>query len=342
MIKLHIYIGILFLTISCKKEIGPQNVAKDKIGKGEILVLNEGNFGFGNASVSKLNPETGEIANNQYRLINGVGIGDVLQSAKQYKDKYYFVVNNSGKVVVTDTNLVLDHEITGFNSPRHIEFFGDKAFVTDLKQGAIYVVDLLSKSILSEIKTMGWTEDIYCLDSTLYVLDRGDYLTNSDSNYIYSIDPRNDIKLDSIKVGVNPNSIQLDADGHLWVLTSGASGSDFPAISQYNVSSKTLLFQYNFISGSNPTNLSFCSQNKRIYFLNNSIFSIHTNGLESAPTIFYQKQSENFYGLDVVQQKLYATNAKNYIQTGDINIFTLSGEKSNTVSSGLIPSMIIK
>ena len=83
MFKKRVYwFSFLFLFLSCKKEIGPQNLIDDSLGSGSLLVLNEGNFGFGNASISRLIPNSGEIENNQYRLINGVSIGDVLQSGR--------------------------------------------------------------------------------------------------------------------------------------------------------------------------------------------------------------------------------------------------------------------
>ena len=339
---LHLYIGIVFILFSCKKEIGPQNLGDDSVGNGSLLVLNEGNFGFGNASVSKLNPETGEIFNNQYKLINGVGIGDVLQSAKRYRNKYYFVVNNSGKVVVTDTNLVFLKEINGFNSPRYMECVGDFGYVTDLKQMAVYVVDLISNSIVSEIKTQGWTEDIILYNSELLVLDRGDYLTNSDSNYIYTIDPVLNRKTDSIRVGMNPNSMQMDNNGFLWVLNSGKTSVDFPSLTQYDLTTKSIVFQTIFSSYDIPSNLVYSVSMDRLYFLNNSMYSISSDGSESIPQLFYRAQSENFYGLNVIHQKLFVTDAKSYNQTGDVNIFTLRGEKTNTVSSGLIPSVIIR
>ncbi len=337
-----IYIGIVLLFFSCKKEIGPQNTNTDGIGIGSLFVINEGNFGFGNASISKLNPETGEIFNNQYRLINGVGIGDVLQSVKRHRDKYYFVVNNSGKIVVTDTNLVFQNEITGFNSPRYMEFYNNLAFVTDLKQKAVYVVELTTNSIISQIPTQGWTEDIVVKDGNLLVLDRGDYLTNSDSNWVYTIDASTVRKTDSLKVGVNANSMQLDGNGELWVLSSGTTGNEVPSLTEYDVDAKTVQFQYNFPSQSNPSRLAFSHENERLYWIDNSIYSIPSSGLDRTPSLFYQKQSENFYGLSVCGQTICATDAKNFVQSGNVVPLSLDGNLKNILSVGLIPSLVFR
>ena len=48
--------------------------------------------------------------------------------------------------------MVYQSQITGFNSPRYIEFANGKGFVTDLKQKAIYVVDLVSNQITHQIQ----------------------------------------------------------------------------------------------------------------------------------------------------------------------------------------------
>ena len=90
--KISLIIGLVLLFWSCKKEIGPQYLQVDEEGSGSLLIINEGNFGFGNASVSIYNPDTKEIFNNQFKAVNGFGIGDVLQSVNRYEDKFYFVV----------------------------------------------------------------------------------------------------------------------------------------------------------------------------------------------------------------------------------------------------------
>ncbi len=338
--NIHIYIGIILLLFGCKKEIGPQSVNPDEKGSGKLIVINEGNFGFGNASVSIYNPSTGEIANNQYRAANGVGIGDVLQSVNRYQDRLYFVVNNSGKVVVTDTNLKLITEIPGFNSPRYIEFYGNKAFVTDLKQKAVYVVNLLNYQITNQIPTQGWTEHIVLYQNRLYVMDRGDYLSNSGPNYIYEINPISLIKEDSIQVGTNPNSMILD-NNNLWVLSSGKGTIEKPKLQRMNVLRDSIDFSYTFPSYSdNPSRLCYDDVKDELYFINSSVYKVTNDTSSFNPILFFQKTTENFYGLSVIQGIIYATDAKNYNQSGDINIFNNDGLKINKVTSSIIPQLV--
>ena len=63
----------------------------------DVLIGCEGNFGWGNASISLYNPTDNSITNTIFQNINGYAIGDVLQSITEYNGKLFVVVNNSGK-----------------------------------------------------------------------------------------------------------------------------------------------------------------------------------------------------------------------------------------------------
>ena len=228
--KLVVIFYFLIIILSCnKKEIGPQFIDKGFVPKErKILILNEGNFGFGNASISIYNTETKEVSNNVFKTVNGFGIGDVLQSVTLHNNKYYFVVNNSGKIVITDTNLVYQSEITGLNSPRYFVAKGNKGYVSDLKQNAIYVLNLTTNQIVKQIRTTGWTESLLINNNKLYALDRGNYLNNIGDNKVYIVDIDLDTIKDSVVTALDPNSMVIDDNNKLWVLCSGGLGVDFP------------------------------------------------------------------------------------------------------------------
>lgn len=341
--RISIYIGIVFLLINCKKEIGPQNLNEDKKGTGDLIILNEGNFGFGNASVSIYNPNTNEVFNNQFKAVNGFGIGDVLQSMNRYQDKLYFVVNNSGKIVITDTNLVYQSEITGFNSPRYMEFVNGKGFVTDLKQKAIYVIDLVSNQITNQIKTQGWTEQILFHQNKMYVLDRGDYLTNSGPNKIYIINPITLIKEDSITTSINPNSFVIDNRNNLWILSSGKIGVEVPKLSKYDLVSMALISSFNFIGSDSPSRLTINNSQDQLYYISGSLFEmdILDNALPIVP--FYQKTTENFYGISIEKESndIYLFDAKDYNQQGSGVRLDSIGSIKNLFETGIIPTDLI-
>src|SRR5690606_6997354 len=96
--KYIVFLLFIFLTfLSCKdEEIIPPIPELSEEG---IFVLNEGNFTFGNGSLSYLDLNTEEIYNQIFFDVNGFPLGDVPQSMLEVGDVMYIVVNNSGKIV---------------------------------------------------------------------------------------------------------------------------------------------------------------------------------------------------------------------------------------------------
>ena len=109
---------LLLLISSCDK---PKSLGKEDHFLSEgILISNEGNFQWGNASVSFYDEEKDTLLQDVFQSVNQRPLGDVLQSI-YLDDKYaYLVVNNSGKIeVVEKHSFDLQHTISGFMSPRY-------------------------------------------------------------------------------------------------------------------------------------------------------------------------------------------------------------------------------
>lgn len=87
-----------------------------------------------------------------FKQANNKVLGDVLQSMSIINDKLYLVVNNSGKVEVLDKrNFISISTIAGLRSPRYIEAVSsNKAYISDLYDKAITVIDLSNNSVLKK------------------------------------------------------------------------------------------------------------------------------------------------------------------------------------------------
>ncbi|MGB0851494.1 MAG: DUF5074 domain-containing protein, partial [Bacteroidia bacterium] len=86
---------------------------------GEILIANEGNFGWGEGTLSLYNSSEKSIQNEVYKNKNDEPIGNVFQSIAFVNGMYFFVANNSGKIVLTDSSFMKVGEVTGLTSPRY-------------------------------------------------------------------------------------------------------------------------------------------------------------------------------------------------------------------------------
>ncbi|MFO7997778.1 MAG: hypothetical protein R6U86_02230, partial [Bacteroidales bacterium] len=87
---------ILLLHTSCEKDSGLPDPDFPRIRTGEgTFVINEGNFQWGNATLSYYDKGTGRIHHDLYARANGEELGDVFHSMLVHEDLAYLVVNNS-------------------------------------------------------------------------------------------------------------------------------------------------------------------------------------------------------------------------------------------------------
>ena len=279
MIKRILLILIVAISLySCKKEeLGPQYLGETTTGSlsgnESVLVLNEGNFTWGNGSLSVYNKNDRTVAHNVFQQVNSLPLGDVPQSISTFNNKIYIVVDNSGKIEVVDReNLSLQVTITGFNSPRYfLPISASKAYVTELYNNSIYIVDLINNSISGNIAVSGWTEDIEMVNDTVYVVDRG-------NNNLLIVDPANDQLVDSVKLGESPNAMVKDKNNQLWVMCSGGSSVENARLFQFNPSNRLIVQSFTFSNiADSPGNLEINGNGDRLYFINTDVYTMSIN-----------------------------------------------------------------
>src|SRR5882762_6976006 len=105
-------IPLLILCSCAKDEPTPivNNPSTGAPGK-KVYVINEGNFNQGNAGITLFDTGNANSSEDYFKQQNGVALGDVAQSMCKLNGDLYIVVNNSGKVVVCDSNLKIKRTI---------------------------------------------------------------------------------------------------------------------------------------------------------------------------------------------------------------------------------------
>ena len=144
---------ILFLAWSCSDE-PVRTMFFDLNTENGVFISCEGNFMYGNASLSFYNSENNTVQNQLFYARNNVPLGDVSQSLTLYENTLFIVVNNSGKIFAIDSETAeFKGVITGFTSPRYMHFISDKkAYVSDLYAHKISIVNPKTFEISGEIE----------------------------------------------------------------------------------------------------------------------------------------------------------------------------------------------
>ncbi|MFH1161492.1 MAG: DUF5074 domain-containing protein [bacterium] len=344
---------ISFILFACSKDpIREQKEPPDPPPPGDtstyrdgFFIVNEGNFNWGNASVTFVNSKTGFVEQDIYQLANNRPLGDVAQSMKIFMDKAFIVVNNSNRVeVVNLEDFKSIKSIEGFNSPRYIEFVdSNKAYVTNLHKD-ISVVDLNTLTVINTIKTPEWTEGMVKYQQYMFVTCMGSFNEPNSKRKakLMIINTKEDKIVDSIQTGKEPMGIVIDKKLKLWILCSGGwDGYEPPVLIRVNPDLREVEKAFPFGGTVEiPSKLSINPSGDTLYFLKNGIFqmAVTSSALPSQP--FIPSDGRLFYGLAIhpVDGSVYTTDAIDYVQDGKAYVFSSSsGARINSWQTGRIP-----
>ena len=331
----HLIPVFLFLLIyACVKD-KPTTVQITEPSKGSqhrVLVVNEGNYGVGNAALSLYNPLDQSVVDDYYHYQNNVGIGDVLQSLIVFKGKYYLVVNNSSKVVICDSNMKKLGQINNLLSPRYLLPIVDgKAYVSDIYANQIHVVDLQNMVKVKRIPCGGWTEKMLLINAEAFVC-------NLSKKYLYVINVNSDVLIDSIAVAPNAAGLAQDKNGLLWLLCSGDNAkSILPSLYVINPQSHAVIRQLGFSLNDSPSHLCINAGRDSIYYINKGIFQLPITSMTLPAIPLIAANNRNFYGLNVgaADNRIYLSDALDYVQKSTCYVYSIKGELLSTFKAGI-------
>lgn len=343
--NIHIIILILFL-FSCSKdkEFGEVNTEKTDylFGKG-VFIVNEGNYTNGNGSVSFYNFYTHKIYNGIFEAANKRPLGDVPVSMEFINGLIYLVVNNSGKIeVINPEDFKSVKTINGFTSPRFIlPVSTTKAYVSDLRSNYISVLDLQSNTIVKKIYCGKSTDRMLKYNNKVFVCNWSEYYVQAPNNTVQIIDSDLDLLTDSVKVGKEPNSMVLDKQNRLWVLSSGGyNNEEIPELNCININNlqieKKMLFASKYLS---PVSLCINQNKDSLWYISNHIYCMTINDLQLPALPLIYKKNRLFYSMDVYapNSELYISDAIDYNQNGYIYHFKPDGIVIDSLRAGIIP-----
>jgi len=309
-----------------------------------IFVINEGNYSWGNASISFIDGMGHSTVQDVFQKENGRKLGDVAQSMNIFNGFGYVVVNNSNRIEVVDiTTFKSVGAITGLFMPRFIEFIdSSKAYVTNLQRG-ISILDLSSGKISGTIPVNGWTENMVVYRRLMFVSLIGEFKEPSSGRkpQIIVIDTQTDKITDSIPTGKEPIGMVIDKHNKIWVLCSGGYDQfEMPSLMKINPYLLTTEAVFDFpATASRPSRLSINPAGDTLCFLNGGVYQMSTEspGIPLHPVV--EPEGRLFYGLAVHPQTghLYVSDAIDYVQNGVVYQYNPHGQLIKQFVVGRIP-----
>ena len=333
-------LSLIIIISGCSKD-NPNPIITGNYENG-YFITNEGNFLSGNGSISYID-EYGLVENDVFASNNSFPLGDVVQSMSIMNENGYIVVNNSSKIEVASLDSMKHITTINVVQPRYISQVSEnKAYVTDWGINGVHVLDLSSNTISSTISCGIGPEGIASNNGFAYVCNVGGWGLD---NTVSIINTSTDMLEKTLTVGDKPNSVVVDVNGSVWILTGGYTEYDenWNIISEtagnlVKITNNSIESTYTFEVGNHPEDLIINDAGTKLFFSNGSwskaVYSMNITDTQLPTTPLINR---NFYSLGYDNGYIYGTDAVDYAQQGWSYRFTNSGSVVDSVRVGIIP-----
>ena len=325
-----------------EEDFHPEEVPGSSRG---VFIMCEGNFMYGNASLSYYDPESRTVENEIFARANGMKLGDVAQSMIVRDSIGWVVVNNSGVIYAINTRTFKEvGRITGFTSPRYIHFLSDeKAYVTQLWDPRIYIINPRKFEITGYVET----DMDFKNGSTEQMVQYGKYVfTNcwAYQNRILVIDSEKDEVCDEIRVGIQPTSLIIDKNNKIWTVTDGGYegspyGHEAPALYRIDAATRRIEKKFRFNVADSPSEITLNGTRDTLYLIKNDIWRMPVDAERFPLRPFIPFKNTIFYGLavDPETSEVYVADAIDYVQPGVVLRYSPQGKLTDQFKVGIIP-----
>lgn len=338
-----LFISLLSSQISCSSD--------DEMGTGDgcptptaifeagVFVINEGNFSNGTGTISFIGENDTESNNFIYQNANCDEIlGNILQSIATDENRFYAVISNGDKVVVTDEKFDKIAQIDGLSVPRYfLKTAENTAYITQWtneEKGSIAVVNLTTFEIEQTIPVGIGPENLIAYQGKIYVANGNGFDTEFGDSTISIINPNTHEVEKTLMVGNVPNSFQIDKNGDLWVSCMGRLNSFIPNDPE-NIPAK--LIRINNETVEETIDLAkFGSQKMQINPEKDQLYLLY-DGVSYAPVYTFDIDTKMLSDNPIVATPAYGLGihpTNGHIFVGDAKDFGTTGEISEYDENG--------
>lgn len=339
----YFFLSVLLVTSFACEDDSPNDPVS-----GDIIIVNEGNFGQGNGSVSLYSRITEEVNKNVFAGANAEReLEASIQSITVAGNEAFIVCNATDKIEIVNAEtfeaLQAPLEDEGLISPRYLDVVGNKAYVSVwgaydenymLPESKVAVIDLESFTISKYIDTEDGAEDVQTIGDKVFV-------ANSYTNKLTVIDSDTDAVEDVITLEGSPQWLSVH-ENDLWVSVTGAV-SQFVRINPDNNDVEETID----VEGTNSNGKFVINDDlDMIYFIGaepwpavtTSIYALPIDEASASPE---ELISGNYYyaiGSDPLTHHLFVGNSNSFQGEGTVLRYDTEGRLLDTYAAGVGPS----
>lgn len=326
----------LFAISSCDKAPNlPETTALPDSTLGGVFIINEGGYGNGNASLGFINSSSNQKFDDVFSQANNRKLGDVFQSMNIINGNAYLVINNSSKIeIINPKTFKSIGTISGLRSPRYIiKTNNNKAYVSDIYDNNIFVIDLSTNQVLKKIPLWGWVEEMISINGKTYA-------TNMLGSFINIIDENTDQIIDSIETPFAPKNILKDSANHIWVLCGNTSSNVIDNrhyLIQINLEEKKILKKHQILTQkTNADRLKINFEGNNLFWLDAGVFKMNINDsiLPQKPIISQEKLIFYGLGIDPKNNEIFVSDYSNFNSKNDTYRYDFSGNLLGKFKTG--------
>lgn len=350
--KKHLfYLPIVFslLAIGCKDDPAP---APEPPTTEAVFISNEGIFPNGIGSLTSYSPNQNTVDNNIFQKANLYPAGAVVSSVYVDDDRVWIVANADGLVyVINSITHLVEAKFENLQSPRHvIKVSENRYWISDWGVNGVHVVNLKTKNVVKQLVTGFGPEKMLVHDGKVFIVNSGGFVNGAKEkdSTVTVYDAVADTIMASIMVGENPNSIVIDKEDKIWVLSSGIADLSSPSTSTFgdirSINPDSLWVEDTLFMPDNqlrPNQLAYSEETNALYFLSQpelaDVMKYTLGDLSISANPFIDG---SFYslGFDPILNDIYAGNKRNEGDAGIVYRYDEDPTLVQTLTVGQNPS----
>ena len=315
-----------------------------------VYVVNEGNFQRGNASLTFYMPDSNKAYQNVFTLANGRDLGDTGNDIAIYGGKAYIVVNGSQKVEVistADNKSVGTLQLQGQRSPYDIVILSDaKAYLTNVYDSSITAFNPSTLQIVFDrIKVGANPQGIASANGKIYVCNSGFGYDNS----VTVLNAGTGTLIKTVYLDASPSEVGVGPNNEVVVKCDGRSdysnpNNDTPgSISVINSDNDVVVIKaiLHLATYGHPGKMAVGTKGFGYFVGKTGIirFSFTGSTLTVEGTPFSTIQAYSLT-VDNATDRVYATDAKDYVELGEVAILDSQGKELKRFTAGIVPGAI--